>query len=100
MTLVLATFIALSPTPIILVLLLLLGPRPRGNGIAFLIGWLVGLGLLSLVAFALSQVGRIAGGQAFSQTASGLRLVLGLALLGMGISPGGVSRRSGRVRPS
>ncbi len=85
MTVILAMVIALSPTAIIIVLLLLLGPRARGNGLGFLLGWILGLGLLSLVALALAQAGKIAADQAFQPTASGLRAVLGLAVVLMGI---------------
>jgi threonine/homoserine/homoserine lactone efflux protein len=46
----LAVGVALSPVPIIAVVLMLVSPRGRVNGVAFVLGWLVGLGLLGTVA--------------------------------------------------
>lgn len=40
-----AVGIALSPIPIIGVVLMLATPRARVNGVAFIAGWVVGLGL-------------------------------------------------------
>jgi threonine/homoserine/homoserine lactone efflux protein len=50
----LAVGVALSPVPIIAVVLMLVSPRGRGNGIAFVVGWLVGLGALGTVALLLA----------------------------------------------
>ena len=42
----LAVGVALSPVPIIAVVLMLTTPRARVNGPAFVLGWLVGLGIV------------------------------------------------------
>lgn len=41
--------VALSPFPIIMIVLLLGSARPKGNGLAFLGGWLVGIALIVAV---------------------------------------------------
>jgi hypothetical protein len=46
----LAVGVALSPVPIIAVVLMLTTPRARANGPAFVLGWLVGLGLVGAIA--------------------------------------------------
>jgi threonine/homoserine/homoserine lactone efflux protein len=45
----LAIGVALSPVPIIAVILMLVTPRARGNGPAFIVGWLVGLAIVGAV---------------------------------------------------
>jgi hypothetical protein len=45
----LAIGVALSPIPIIAVVLMLTTPRARANGPAFVLGWLLGLGLVGAV---------------------------------------------------
>jgi hypothetical protein len=41
-----AVVVALSPVPIIAIVLVLVGPRARSNGPLFVVGWLLGLGLV------------------------------------------------------
>jgi hypothetical protein len=45
----LAVGIAVSPLPIIAVVLMLTTPRARGNGLAFVLGWLLGLGVVGAI---------------------------------------------------
>jgi Sap, sulfolipid-1-addressing protein len=45
----LAVGVAISPIPIIAVVLLLSTPRGKGNSLSFLIGWLIGLGLVGVI---------------------------------------------------
>jgi hypothetical protein len=45
----LAVGVAISPIPIIAVVLMLSTPKDRGNGLAFLLGWLVGPGLVGVI---------------------------------------------------
>lgn len=45
----LAVGVALSPVPIIAVILMLVTPRARSNGPAFIVGWLVGLGVVGTI---------------------------------------------------
>jgi hypothetical protein len=45
----LAVGVAISPIPIIAVVLLLSTPTGKGNSLAFLLGWLIGLGLVGVI---------------------------------------------------
>ena len=45
----LAVGVAISPIPIIAVVLMLSTPKGKGNGLAFLLGWLIGLGLVGVI---------------------------------------------------
>ena len=50
----LAVGIALSPIPIIAVVLMLTSQRARVNGPAFVIGWLIGLGIIGAIVLSLA----------------------------------------------
>jgi hypothetical protein len=76
----LAIGVALSPVPIIAVVLILTTPRARANGPAFVLGWLVGLGVVGAVVLALAAPGASEEGQPATWV-SWLKLVLGLGLL-------------------
>src|ERR1700752_1688886 len=52
----LATVIALSPFSIIPAVLVLHTPRPKPTGLAFLVGWLVGLSALTAIFIAISSL--------------------------------------------
>ena len=47
--------VALSPVPIIAVVLMLATPQGRGNGLAFLAGWIVGLAAVGTVILLISS---------------------------------------------
>jgi Sap, sulfolipid-1-addressing protein len=49
-----AVGVAVSPMPIVAVILMLVTPKARSNGPAFLLGWLVGVGLGGAVLLALA----------------------------------------------
>ena len=49
--------VAISPVPIIAVILMLFSARARVNGPMFLAGWVVALGVVSAVAYALADAG-------------------------------------------
>ena len=53
----LAAGIALSPVPIIAVVLMLTSRRAKVNGLAFVLGWLIGLGVVGAVVLALAGSG-------------------------------------------
>lgn len=80
----LALVVALSPITVIPAVLVLHTPRPRETGLAFLVGWLVGLAGLTAALVAAS--GLLGGLQ---QTppgwASWLRIIVGPALIAFGI---------------
>jgi threonine/homoserine/homoserine lactone efflux protein len=77
----LAVGIAISPIPIIAVILMLLSPRATATGTGFLLGWVVGIVVVTLVVLALvGQAGNTASGKP-STLASVIKLVLGVLLI-------------------
>jgi threonine/homoserine/homoserine lactone efflux protein len=77
----LAIGIAISPIPIIAVILMLLSRRATATSTGFLLGWVVGIVLVTVVMLALvGQAGNTAGGEP-STLSSVLKLVLGAALI-------------------
>ena len=50
----LAVGIAVSPIPIIAVVLMLTSRRAKVNGLAFVVGWLVGLGIVGAIVLSLA----------------------------------------------
>lgn len=76
--------VALSPLTIIPAVLVLQTPRPRPTGLAFLVGWIVGLAALTSVFLELSNlIGGI--GTKPPGWASWLRIVVGAALIALGV---------------
>lgn len=80
-----AAGVAISPTPIVVVLLMLFSPGGRKNALAYLIGWVVGLGLLAILVFALLETGRsvLESSSAFSRPA--IQVLLGIGVIWIGI---------------
>jgi threonine/homoserine/homoserine lactone efflux protein len=54
--------VALSPVPIIAVVLMLSTPKGRVNGLAFLLGWVVGIAVLGTIVL-LAREGRSPSGR-------------------------------------
>jgi hypothetical protein len=80
----LALVVAISPLAIIPAVLVLQAPRPRPTSLAFLAGWVVGLGVLTALFIAGS--GALGGMHKSPPSwASWLRVVLGSALIVFGI---------------
>src|SRR5215218_331857 len=77
----LAIGVALSPVPIIAVVLMLTTPRARANGPAFVLGWLLGLGVVGAVVLALAGPGGASEQGQPATWVSWLKLLLGLGLL-------------------
>ncbi|MEO6793265.1 MAG: GAP family protein [Mycobacterium sp.] len=78
-----ALVVALSPITVIPAVLVLHTPRPRGTGLAFLIGWLAGLAALTAASVAAS--GLLGGLHTTPPTwASWLRIIAGVALIAFG----------------
>jgi threonine/homoserine/homoserine lactone efflux protein len=76
-----AVGVALSPLPIVAVVLMLVTPHGRVNGLAFIVGWWVGLAVVGALVLSLSSgVGATSGG-APATWVSWLKLVLGLLML-------------------
>jgi hypothetical protein len=77
----LAIGVALSPVPIIAAVLMLTTPRARANGPAFVLGWLVGLGVVGAIALALAGPGGASEEGQPAAWVSWVKLLLGLLLL-------------------
>lgn len=77
----LAVGIALSPIPIIAVVLMLSSRRAKVNGPAFVLGWLIGLGIVGVIV--LSLAGPAGASQSGSPAAwvSWVKIMLGVLLL-------------------
>jgi len=85
--------VAISPLPIIAVILMLFSERARVNGPVFLLGWIVALGLVSGVVYAVSDGSNAATSHTSSDSISWGKIVLGLLFLGL-------ARRQLRNRPA
>jgi threonine/homoserine/homoserine lactone efflux protein len=80
----LALVVALSPLSIIPAVLVLHSPRPRPTGLASLVGWVVGLAVLTLIFVEVSSL--LGGGlDKPPPWASYLRIVVGAALIVFGL---------------
>jgi len=77
----LAVGVALSPVPVIAVVLMLTTARARANGPAFVLGWLVGLGVVGAIVLALAGPGGASQEGQPAAWVSWLKLLLGLGLL-------------------
>jgi threonine/homoserine/homoserine lactone efflux protein len=77
----LAVGVALSPVPIIAVVLMLVTPRARANGPAFLVGWIVGLGVVGAIVLAIADPADATSDGQPATWVDVLKLVLGLLLL-------------------
>jgi hypothetical protein len=77
----LAIGVALSPVPIIAVVLMLTTPRAGSNGIAFVVGWLLALGVIGAIVLALAGPADASDNGEPATWASWLKLVLGVLLL-------------------
>lgn len=78
-----AVGVAISPVPIIAVVLLLATPRGKGNGLALLLGWLVGLAAVGTIVLLLADPAEAAGDDGPADWVGWFILILGvLAVLG------------------
>ncbi len=77
----LAIGIALSPIPIIAVVLLLTTKRAKSNGPAFVLGWLLGLGVVGAIVLAIVGPAEASSSGAPATWVSWLEIVLGAGLL-------------------
>jgi hypothetical protein len=77
----LAVGVMLSPLPIIAIILMLFSPRAGANGLAFLIGWVVGLAVVSAVVYLVADGADVATDSGASDTTSTGKMVLGGVLV-------------------
>jgi threonine/homoserine/homoserine lactone efflux protein len=73
--------IAISPVPIIAVILMLFSQQARVNGPVFLVGWVVGLAVVSSVVYVVSDESNAATSTSASDTISWGKIVLGVLFL-------------------
>jgi len=73
--------VAVSPMPIVAVVLMLVTPQARSNGSAFLLGWLVGVGVGGAILLAVAGPANASSDGAPADWVSWLKLLLGLALV-------------------
>jgi hypothetical protein len=73
--------VAISPLPIIAVILVLFSARARVNGPVFLVGWVVGVTVVSVAVYLLSDAGDASTDDSASDTVSTAKLLLGVLLL-------------------
>lgn len=88
-----AVGVAISPLPIIAVILMLFSARARTNGPAFVVGWVLGLAVLSAVVYALTDASDAATDSGASDTTSTIKVALGVLLLAFAL-------RNWRHRPA
>ncbi len=88
----LAVGVAISPIPIIAVVLMLSTPKGKGNGLAFLLGWLIGLGLVGVIVLLLADPAGASEDGGPATWVGWFLLILGLIAVLIGI-------RSWRRRP-
>jgi hypothetical protein len=77
----LAVGVALSPIPIIAVVLMLTSRKAKVNGPAFVLGWLIGLGVVGAVVLAVAGTGSASASGSPATWVSWLKIVLGVLLL-------------------
>jgi threonine/homoserine/homoserine lactone efflux protein len=74
-----AVGIAISPIPVVLLILVLVSAQARSNGLAFAVGWTLGVVAVAAVAFTLSESADVSGDT--GAAAGGNVLQIGLGLL-------------------
>jgi len=77
----LAIGVALSPVPIIVVIAMLFSPHAKSNGPAYLLGWLIAVGMVAGISLAASDVASVGSEEAATNGASWVKLALGVLLL-------------------
>jgi hypothetical protein len=77
----LAVGIALSPIPIIAVVLMLTSRRAKVNGPAFVLGWLIGLGIVGAIVLAIAGSGGASKSGGPATWVSWVKIALGVLLL-------------------
>jgi threonine/homoserine/homoserine lactone efflux protein len=73
--------VALSPVPIIAVVLMLGTPRARANGLAFVLGWVLGLAIVGAIVLAVASGANASEDDQPADWVGWLKLVLGVLLV-------------------
>jgi len=80
-----AVGVAISPLPIVAVVLMLVTPRGRVNGPAFVLGWMLGLAVVGAIVLSAASGASASDDGGPATWVSVLELVLGLAVLLLGV---------------
>jgi threonine/homoserine/homoserine lactone efflux protein len=80
-----AVGVAISPLPIVAVVLMLVTPRGRVNGIAFVLGWMLGLAVVGAIVLSVASSAGASDEGEPATWVSVLKLVLGLLALLIGV---------------
>ena len=80
-----AVGVAISPLPIVAVVLMLVTPRGKVNGIAFVLGWILGLTIVGAIVLAAASGASASDDGEPATWVSVLKLVLGLLALLLGV---------------
>jgi len=73
--------VAISPVPLIAVILMLFTPRAKSNGVAFLVGWVLGLGVLATAVYLVVDATNASSDTTASDSTSTVKVVLGVLLI-------------------
>jgi Sap, sulfolipid-1-addressing protein len=76
-----AVGVAISPLPIIAVILMLFSQRARVNGAVFLAGWVIALGIVAAVVYAVADGSSASTSSSASDTVSWGKIVFGVIFL-------------------
>jgi threonine/homoserine/homoserine lactone efflux protein len=76
-----AVGVAISPLPIVAVVLMLVTERGRANGLSFVLGWWIGLGLVGAIVLAISAPANASTDTGPATWVDVLFLILGLLLI-------------------
>ncbi len=77
----LAVGVAISPIPIIAAILMLLSPRAGSTSVGFLLGWIAGIAIATVIFVILVSVSDMGSADEPSSAASWIKLALGVLLL-------------------
>ena len=80
-----AVGVAISAIPIIALILILITPKARSNGIAFAVGWLLGLAVVGFGTLAIADAADLSTSSGASDGAAGVKLVFGLLFLALAV---------------
>jgi hypothetical protein len=94
-----AVGVALSPVAIIAVVLMLMTPNARVNGPAFVIGWIVGLGILGVVVLLIAGPSGASDHGTQSTGTNWLLVVIGVLVLRLAVREWRARPRAGEVPP-
>jgi hypothetical protein len=95
----LAVGVAISPIPIIAVVLLLSTPKGKANSLSFLLGWLMGLGLVGVIVLLVADPAGASEDGAPATWVGWLLLVLGALTIFLGIKQFSGRPRGGEEPP-